>query len=76
MRTEMSGGREREGDTLSRGSLLGEGAGSRTPLAVVVEEGSPYARQRPTPPRHRRGSRRPSAKDFSDPHPHDTQECC
>jgi hypothetical protein len=48
-------------DLAHRWSLLGGGAGSRAPLAVVVEEGSPCARRRPTPPRRRRGSRRPRA---------------
>jgi hypothetical protein len=43
------------------GSLLGGGAGSPAPLAVVVEEGPPCARRRPTPPRRRRGPRRPRA---------------
>jgi hypothetical protein len=46
-------------DPAHRWSLLGGGAGSLAPLAVVVEEGPPCARQRPTPPRCRRGPRRP-----------------
>jgi hypothetical protein len=48
-------------DPAHRWSLLGGGAGSRAPLAVVVEEGPPCTRQRPIPPRRRRGPRRPRA---------------
>jgi hypothetical protein len=48
-------------DPAHRWSLLGGGVGSRAPLAVVVEEGPPCARRRPTPPRRRRGPHRPCA---------------